>query len=126
MMTNLVAKAVLDLSILSEMYGDDSVETVCPVLVGFRNEAHLYIGQLQHALSVQDSAEVARLSHSLKTMSGLIGAGQLMLLCQRTEQAARQNDHLALKACEHDLTLAWPALLSQLQNSLQQCGFDDV
>lgn len=125
-MKNLANQSILNLTILIEMYGDSSAGTVCQVLNSFRSEATLYIRQLQQAFIVQDFAEIARQSHSLKSMCGLIGACQMMTFCQTTEQAARQGDYSALEVCRGELALLWPALLLQLQRNLQQHGFGDA
>lgn len=125
-MNSSASHAVLDLRILTDMYDEHSTQQVCQILGGFRSEATLYISQLQQALTAQDCAEVARFSHSLKSMCGLIGACQMMTLCQTTEQAARQGDNAALGRCRHQLALVWPLLLLQLQSYLQQHGCGDA
>lgn len=125
-MTNSIGPAVLNLAILFDMYGDNSSQTLCQALSGFRSEAGLYISQLQQALVAADQAETAKLSHSLKSMCGLIGASQLMTLCQTIEQAARQRDKVALANCEQELALVWQALKLQLQRTLQDHGHADA
>lgn len=125
-MTDATTLPVLDLNVLIAMYGDDSADTIILALSGFRNEANIYISQLKQALITQDYTEIARLSHSLKSMSGLIGACQLMTLCQTTEQTARQGDLVTLRLCTQELASVWPLLLQQLQISLQQYGHSDA
>ncbi|SNY51419.1 HPt (histidine-containing phosphotransfer) domain-containing protein [Arsukibacterium tuosuense] len=119
-MTNLAGQAVLDLTVLTEMYGDDSAHTICQVLTGFRDEAQNYMAQLQQAAAASQFSEVARLSHSLKSMCGLVGAAQLMAWCQTAEQAARQSDQTVLTDCLLLLNDVWPALLAKLNSDLQQ------
>ena len=50
-MLSLVEQPVLDLTVLVDMYGDDSAETVCFALSGFNREAQRYVCQLQQALT---------------------------------------------------------------------------
>ena len=118
-MTNLAGQAVLDLAVLTDMYGDDSSETICQVLSRFRDEATLYMVKLQQAAEDGQFSEIARLSHSLKSMSALIGAVQLMVLCQTAEQAARQSEQASLTDSWLILDTVWPALLNELNSSLQ-------
>ncbi|WP_213994759.1 Hpt domain-containing protein [Arsukibacterium sp.] len=125
-MTSCTGPAVLDLHILTGMYGDNSAVTICQVLSSFRAEANSYIDYLQQALQTQDYPEVARLSHSLKSMCGLVGACQLMTLCQRTELAARQGDKVALDDCQQELAIVWRTLMLQLHHTLQEHGHANV
>lgn len=142
---------VLDLNVLIDMYGDDSAEMICQVLIGFRREATVYVQQLQDAWQPSarkdhvrtDSArkdhaptdnartdnvmaDTARLCHSLKSMCGLVGATKLMQLCVTLEQAARQQDQSTLQAQLLKLAELWPELLSQLNLTLLQHGYVDV
>ncbi|KKO46825.1 hypothetical protein WG68_02450 [Arsukibacterium ikkense] len=117
---------VLDLAILIDMYGDDSADTICPALSRFRSEASKYINQLQHAVVQQDHAEIARLTHSLKSMAGLIGACQLMEWSQLVEQAAKQRDQTMLANHLPELTTIWAALQTELASSLLLYGSADA
>jgi HPt (histidine-containing phosphotransfer) domain-containing protein len=119
-MTDIAELPVLNLAVLTEMYGDTSSQTICQVLTGFRDEAHSYSEQLRHAFIAGQFADVARLSHSLKSMCGLVGAQQMMTLCQNTEQAARAEDKLILNRCFTELNKVWPALLQDLESNLVQ------
>lgn len=121
-MINSADPPILDISILIEMYGDSHADTIIPALVGFRDEATDYTEQLQQAAQQQDVAEIARLSHSLKGMCGLVGACQFMLLCQKIEDAARQWDQQRLTDYLPTFEPAWRVLLAELKSNLRQLG----
>ena len=116
---------VLALTVLSDMYGDDSNDTVVLALSGFNLEAERYITQLQQALSHADWAGAAKLAHSVKSMAGLCGAMQLAALCQRIETAARQQDSGQLHALQKQLAPCWQTLLQQSQTELAKRSTDD-
>lgn len=117
---------VLDLRVLTAMYGDDSAQTITLALSGFRREATTYIEQLQLAIQCNTLPDIARFSHSLKSMCGLVGAGQLMQLCQNLEQAARQQDGPSLARLAPELRQIWHSLLTALNTTLQQYGYNDA
>lgn len=116
---------VLVLAVLTDMYGDDSNDTVVLALNGFNQEAQCYITQLQRAFSHADWAEAAKLAHSVKSMAGLCGAIQLSALCQRIETAARRQDSGQLHALQKQLAPCWQALLQQSQAELAKRSADD-
>ncbi|HEY9042512.1 MAG TPA: Hpt domain-containing protein [Rheinheimera sp.] len=116
---------VLVLAVLTDMYGDDSNDTVVLALNGFNQEAQCYITQLQRAFSHADWAEAAKLAHSVKSMAGLCGAIQLSALCQQIETAARQQDSEQLNALQRQLAPCWQALLQQSQAELIKRSADD-
>lgn len=116
---------VLALVVLTDMYGDDSDDTVVSVLTGFNLEAEFYITRLQHALIHADWAEAAKLAHSVKSMAGLCGALQLSALCRQIETAARQQDGGQLNVLEKSLDPCWQALLQQSQAELEKRNADD-
>jgi HPt (histidine-containing phosphotransfer) domain-containing protein len=116
---------VLALTVLTDMYGDDSNDTVVLALSGFNLEAERYITQLQQALSHADWAGAAKLAHSVKSMAGLCGAMQLAALCQQIETAARQQDSVQLNALEKYLAPCWQTLLQQSQAELTKRSADD-
>lgn len=124
-MTKPAPSAVLDLSILIAMYGDDSARTITLALSGFRKEASTYMQQLQAALRHNAQKDIARLSHSLKSMSGLVGALHLAQLCQNLEQSVRQHDDAALASNATELGPVWLELQAALNSSLQQHGHVD-
>lgn len=116
---------VLALVVLTDMYGDDSDDTVVSVLTGFNLEAEFYITRLQQALIHADWAEAAKLAHSVKSMAGLCGALQLSALCRQIETAARQQDGGQLNVLEKRLDPCWQALLQQSQVELEKRNADD-
>ncbi len=116
---------VLALAVLTDMYGDDSNDTVVLALSGFNLEAQRYIARLQQALSHADWAEAAKLAHSVKSMAGLCGAMQLSALCQQIETVARQQDSGQLHALQRQLAPCWQALLQQSQAELAKRSADD-
>lgn len=116
---------VLALVVLTDMYGDDSDDTVVSVLTGFNLEAEFYITRLQQALIHADWAEAAKLAHSVKSMAGLCGALQLSALCRQIETAARQQDGGQLNVLEKRLDPCWQALLQQSQAELEKRNADD-
>ena len=116
---------VLALTVLSDMYGDDSNDTIVLALSGFNREAQRYITQLQQALSHADWAGSAKLAHSIKSMAGLCGAMQLSVLCQQIETAARQHDTLQLGSLMPQVEPYWQALLQQSQAELVKRSADD-
>ena len=124
-MTKAAPAAVLDLSVLIAMYGDDSAQTITLALSGFRKEASTYMQQLQAALRHNVQTDIARLSHSLKSMSGLVGALHLAQLCQNLEQAVRQGDDTVLVSNATELEPVWLELLAALNSTLQQHGHVD-
>ena len=109
---------VLDLTVLSDMYGDDSDETVILALSGFNHEAERYVDLLQQALVSAHYVEAARVAHSVKSMAGLCGAMQLSMLCQLIEIAARQQDTAQLNKLMPLLGSCWQALLQQSETEL--------
>lgn len=131
-MTDVTTPAVLDVSILTDMYGDDSAKTIHHALSSFLQEATTYVNQLQQKAMQQqqsmqhDYSSIARMSHSLKSMAGLVGACQLQLLCDSIEQAARKQDHAALIACWPQFNLIWPVLHTELINRLSLYGRSDA
>ena len=116
---------VLALTVLSDMYGDDSNDTVVLALSGFNLEAQRYITQLQQALSHADWAEAAKLAHSIKSMAGLCGAMQLAALCQQIESAARLPDTSQLQRLQPQVEPYWQALLQQSRAELAKRSTDD-
>ena len=124
-MLSLVEQPVLDLTVLVDMYGDDSAETVCFALSGFNREAQRYVCQLQQALTQTDWAEAARVAHSIKSMAGLCGALQLATLCQLIEQTARQQDVQQLVDYSKLLTPCWQALWQQSLAELARRSVDE-
>lgn len=124
-MLSLVEQPVLDLTVLVDMYGDDSAETVCFALSGFNREAQRYVCQLQQALTQSDWAEAARVAHSIKSMAGLCGALQLATLCQLIEHAARQQDVQQLAGYTSMLTPCWQTLWQQSLAELARRSVDE-
>ena len=124
-MLSLAEQPVLDLTVLVDMYGDDSDETVCFALSGFNREAQRYVCQLQQALTQADWTGAARVAHSIKSMAGLCGALQLATLCQLIEQAARQQDVQQLTGYSKLLTPCWQALWQQSLAELARRSADE-
>ncbi len=116
---------VLALAVLTDMYGDDSNDTVMLALSGFNQEAQRYVTVLQQALNIPDFEAAAKLAHSVKSMAGLCGAMQLAALCQQIETAARQQDSEQLNALQRQLAPCWQALLQQSQAELARREADD-
>lgn len=125
-MTKPTSLAVLDLSVLIAMYGDDSAQTVILALSGFRREASTYMQKLQVAIQHNTQTEIARVSHSLKSMCGLVGALHLAELCQNLEQAARQHDDAVLVSNAGELEQVWLTLQAAVNTALQHHGHVDV
>ena len=105
--------AVLDLTVLADMYGDNSADTVRFALSGFNSEAQHYVMLLQQALATSNWSEAARWAHRIKSMAGLCGAIQIATLCQLIEQAARQHDTESLATLTSLLQPYWQLLLQQ-------------
>lgn len=125
-MTDKALLPVLNLAVLTEMYDDNRSQTICQVLTGFRDEAQSYLISLRQAIAAVNFTDIARLSHSLKSMCGLVGAQQMMTLCQITEQAARAEDKLTLNRCSTELDKVWLALIRELESNLLQFGHNNA
>jgi len=116
---------VLELTVLTEMYGDASADTVCFALKGFNREAERFVMQLEQALTEQHYEEIARLTHSLKSMSALCGALQFAAFCNLLETAVREHDDAAITELTSSLKPCWQALLRRTRIELVQRGVND-
>jgi HPt (histidine-containing phosphotransfer) domain-containing protein len=121
-MTQSTTESVLDVSILCAMYGEDSPEFIAEILQQFQREAQGYIALLEQALVQIDYAEVVRLSHSLKSMCGLIGALQLGMICQQLEQTAVSHNFNELTKLSDALTKCWLRLQINVNLVLESNG----
>jgi HPt (histidine-containing phosphotransfer) domain-containing protein len=123
--TELQRCSVLDINVLADMYGDSSATTRVEVLTGFNAEAGRYVVQLQAAVTLLNMASVIAMSHSLKSMCGLIGAQQFAQLCMLLEQAGRDGHEQRLTDLSAQLQPCWQALQVAILFNSQVKGHTD-
>lgn len=118
-MTESQAK-VLDLDVLKMMYGDDSPDIVTLALTGYYTEARRYVSSLTDAADAADYTEVARLAHSLKSMSALVGAQRFSTLCAELEATAKQGNDAHTQVVLQQFTPCWQQLEQVVCSALGQ------
>lgn len=116
---------ILDLTVLIEMYGDDSRETIHNALSGFMQSAPKYINTILDASANQQLAALASAAHSLKSIAALIGANQLAEMCRQLEESARMAEWQRLASILQTLPESWLRLQQQLGEQLQQLERSD-
>ena len=99
-----MTEAIINTTVLSEMFGDDQALTRA-ILDQFRRSAAPYMTELDTAIATRSTAGVGALAHKLKSSSRTVGAMPLGDLCEALEQAAQDQQ--------------WPAIES-LQREVQQ------
>jgi HPt (histidine-containing phosphotransfer) domain-containing protein len=124
-MRELQSFSVLDINTLADMYGDSSATTLIAVLTAFYIEAAKYVVQLQTAVKAVDISAIIGLSHSLKSMCGLIGAQQFAHFCLMLEQAGRDADYQRMAFLSAQFQPCWQALQNAITLNLQAFGNPD-
>ena len=103
---------VLDPATVDELRSlddDGSSETLTEVLVLYLDESSQLLARIGHAVETRDSETMSTLAHTLKSMSGNVGAMRLSTHCEQLVQLARTDttygtlETLAAIRAEHAL-----------------------
>ncbi|WP_189429704.1 Hpt domain-containing protein [Alishewanella longhuensis] len=111
---------ILDLDVLTAMYGDSSEETIVFALTGFYLAASGYMQDIQQAMKASNLTALAIAAHSLKGICGLVGAKPMAGLSNQLEHAARSGDTEQLQKALLMLPESWQLLQQQLKLVLKQ------
>lgn len=106
---------ILNIDTLTEMYGDNSPDTIIWALTSFRSAALPYITSISHSVACEDISGVSEAAHALKGIAGLTGAHQMARLSQELELIAHTEDKKMTLAGIAGLLQAWQLFLSECQ-----------
>jgi len=104
--------SVIDLTILDQlkdMLGDDFVL----ILESFRDEGSSIIQAIESAASSSDMNQMREAAHSMKSMSGNVGAMNLSELSDQLQIAAANSEAGQVHAL-------WPEVKSQFEQALEE------
>jgi len=93
---NKITYQQIDPTVLASMTGD--IVTFNTLSQTFLDQAPTMWQNLEAAIAQRDFAKIRHVSHSLKSMTALVGAGELTLGLQRLETNSRK--HLDLEASD--------------------------
>lgn len=110
--------SLIDVRVIFDIYGEEGDEIVTYALGAFYTEASKYVAELYNAVSHNDYMEASRLYHSLKTMSGMIGARLLAQLCDELEMLLTDGDDFGQKY--EEFQQLWPKIVTELEHYLEQ------
>jgi HPt (histidine-containing phosphotransfer) domain-containing protein len=109
----------LDLKILESSYEGLPKAMIRQALTSYLAEAAEFISHIG-AAPQPDTAQVILCFHNLKTMSGMIGALDIVMLCKNYENSSTEQEKVELIG---QLALEWTSLKVELQQLLQNGRF---
>jgi protein-histidine pros-kinase len=112
-MTDAGPLPILDMDTIAMLRRFSGDEEIAQLFAVFHEEARDRLGKLKGALDAGDAASVAALTHSLRGISGTMGAMRLCKLSESLETAALEGAPLpadALAALEAEYQLVQAAM----------------
>jgi HPt (histidine-containing phosphotransfer) domain-containing protein len=82
----------IDTKVIAEfkaMMGENAETILVEIIDCYLENAHQHIETIARAISQNDTAELRRVSHTLKSSSATLGATKLATLCQELETLSR-------------------------------------
>nr|WP_246589884.1 PAS domain S-box protein [Marinobacterium ramblicola] len=101
----------VDISVVTDLVGGD-MPMVRELMVEYRMSAQHLSSELKKALEQPNIAQVAAISHKLKSSSRSVGAITLGDICAELENACRSQDHQAIGECATRFDTAMAAVES--------------
>jgi HPt (histidine-containing phosphotransfer) domain-containing protein len=118
----MAADSALDprvIEILRQLTPPGEADVLAEVLQLFTEEVPKRIRALQAALEAGDVAQVGRAAHSLKGSSGNIGAGSMLEVCRKLDDAAKAGDLAAITPLVATLTEEYHRVELEIKHLLQ-------
>ncbi|MDQ6901994.1 MAG: PAS domain S-box protein [Bacteroidota bacterium] len=106
---------LFDLSLLEEM---DDNEYSCEILSIFLNNTPVELNDLHNAALRQQSEDVYKIAHKLKSSTGLLKANEMLTILVKIEEQARENKIIELPALVKLADAAFRKIESPLQKHL--------
>lgn len=112
-----VSPGAVDIGVLTDLVGGD-MPMVRELMLEYRMSAQQLSSELKEALEQQNIAQVAAISHKLKSSSRSVGAIALGDICAELENACRSQDQQAIRECVSRFDIALTAVESWIDNWL--------
>jgi HPt (histidine-containing phosphotransfer) domain-containing protein len=110
---------ILNLQILTDIYDDESPETIVDALSGFYQAAKLYHAALQESFLADDLPAVSVAAHSLSGICGLTGVIRFATLTHQLELAAKAKQKSSVAQLMSEISVHWPVLEDQVNMVLR-------
>ncbi|KYC36965.1 histidine kinase [Scytonema hofmannii PCC 7110] len=97
---------------LKEMIGDDDL--LAELLENYLEDSQQKVQKIREAIASEDAATLHRTAHSLRSLSGSVGAMQLATLCQKLEAIGRDGTTVGTSALGSQLKAEYERVKASL------------
>jgi CheY-like chemotaxis protein len=92
----------------------DDLAFISTLTEAFQQNAAQTLSNLQISIENEDSEQIRKLAHGMKSLSTNVGSGKLTELCMTMEQAGKHNDHKDIQPLLESMKCEYLKVLTEL------------